>query len=182
MNKINKKLFLFILPALYFFAPPAKAVCPVCVVAVGAGLGLSEYLGIDDSIAGLWIGGLLVAMILWTINWFNKKNWFTVSKEGSKKISSRIIRDALITVSYYVLVVWPLISQGFIGEVDNKLMGIDKILLGMIIGSIGFFVATLWYNDLKRKNNNKAWFPFQKVAWPFGALVILSGIFYWLTK
>ena len=36
----------------------AHAVCPVCTVAVGAGLGLAEWLGIDDSISGLWIGAL----------------------------------------------------------------------------------------------------------------------------
>jgi hypothetical protein len=31
-------------------AIPAQAVCPVCVVAVGAGLGLSEYFGIDRNV------------------------------------------------------------------------------------------------------------------------------------
>lgn len=67
-----KKYFLTIISTL-LFALPAKAACPVCVVAVGAGLGLSEYLGIDDSIAGIWIGGLLIALTIWTINWFNKK-------------------------------------------------------------------------------------------------------------
>ena len=55
--KSFRKLFYFSLPALLaLVALPAQAVCPVCIVAVGAGLGLSEYLGIDDTIAGVWIG------------------------------------------------------------------------------------------------------------------------------
>ncbi len=60
----------------FLFAPimSAQAVCPVCIVAVGAGLGLSEYLGIDDSIAGVWIGGMLIALSTWTISYCDKKD------------------------------------------------------------------------------------------------------------
>ena len=91
LKKSLQKLFLLTLPTLGFFALPAKAICPVCIVAVGAGLGLSEYLGIDDSIAGVWIGGMLVAMIIWTIDWFNKKNW---------KFGNKDLRDVLTTIIY----------------------------------------------------------------------------------
>jgi len=172
--KINKKnLFLLSVPALSLAALPAKAVCPVCVVAVGAGLGLSEYLGIDDSIAGVWIGGLIVAMIAWTINWLNRKNW---------KFGNKDVRDILITVIYYVMVIWPLMTKNFIGNPARKLFGIDKLTLGIIVGSIAFLGATLWYNNIKKKNGGHAHFPFQKVAWPVGALIIFSFIFYFLTR
>lgn len=181
---MTNKILKFSLPIItipFLTISSAQAVCPVCVVAVGAGLGLSEYLGIDDTIAGTWIGGLLVAMILWTITWFDKKNWLAGRREKNK-ISNKDIRNILITGAYYGLVIWPLFSQGFIGSPDNRLFGIDKILLGTALGSVGFLAANLWYNDLKKKNNDHAWFPFQKVAWPFGFLIILSLIFYFLTK
>jgi hypothetical protein len=71
-------------------ALPAKAVCPVCIVAVGAGLGLSQYLGIDDTISGVWIGGLTAAVAAWTINWFNKKNWSFGSKSWRDVITDSI--------------------------------------------------------------------------------------------
>lgn len=169
-----KKIYLF-LASLSLLSPlvAAKAVCPVCVVAVGAGLGLSEYLGIDDTIAGAWIGGLLVAMIAWTINWFNKKNWTFGHKGG---------RDILTTILYYGLTIWPLITQDFIGGAGNTLWSLDKLALGIALGSLGFLGATLWYNNLKKKNNNHAWFPFQKVVWPLGALLIISLLFYFLTR
>ena len=72
INKF-KISFLVILGSL-FMAKTSLAVCPVCTVAVGAGVGLSRWLGVDDLITGTWIGGLLVSMIWWTIDWLNKKN------------------------------------------------------------------------------------------------------------
>jgi len=172
--KINtKKLFLLSIPALSLAALPAKAVCPVCIVAVGAGLGLSEYLGIDDTIAGVWIGGLIVGLIAWTINWFNKKGY---------KFGNKDIRDILVTVIYYVMVIWPLMAKNFIGNPARKLFGIDKLSLGITVGSIAFLGATLWYNNIKKKNDGHAHFPFQKVVWPVGALIIFSFVFYFLTR
>jgi hypothetical protein len=171
-----KKLFLSIPTLSIFLGWPilsAQAVCPVCIVAVGAGLGLSEYLGIDDAIAGVWIGGLLVAMIAWTINWFNKKNW---------EFGNKDLRDILVTIIYYTMVIWPLLTQDFIGQFGNTLFGIDKLIFGIVLGSFGFLGATLWYNDLKKKNDNHAWFPFQKVVWPLMSLIILSFVFYFLTR
>jgi len=151
---------------------PAQAVCPVCVVAVGAGLGLSEYLGIDDTIAGLWIGGMLIALTIWTINWFNKKGW---------KFGQKDLRDILIAILYYSLTIWPLWSKNLIGSPQNRFWGIDKLVLGIGLGSLGFLGASLWYNQIKARRG-KANFPFQKVVMPVGVLIILSLIFYFLTK
>lgn len=173
---MNKKLIIVSAGAgisSFFLALPVKAICPVCVVAVGAGLGLTEYLGIDDTIAGLWIGGLIVSMIIWNINWFNKKNWLGGNKD---------VRDILLTILYYLLVIWPLMAKGIIGHPLNKLWGIDKLLLSITIGSLAFVLTNLSYNYLKKKNNNHAYFPFQKVAMPVGILLILSFIFYFITK
>jgi len=163
-----KKIFYFLGGLLGLIALPAKAVCPVCIVAVGAGLGLSEYLGIDDSIAGLWIGGLLVALSIWTINWFNKKNWTLGNKD---------LRDIIVFILYYGLTIWPLWAKNFIGSFDNRLFGVDKLIIGITLGSIFFATSSAWYNYLKRKNNNHAYFPFQKVVMPISALLILSLIF-----
>ncbi len=154
------------------FALKAQAVCPVCVIAVGAGLGLSEYLGIDDTIGGVWIGGLLITLTIWTINWLNKKNWFFGNKD---------LRDILVTVLYYGLTLWPLWGQGFIGNPANHFWGLDKLILGVITGSIGFLIMTLWYDCLK-KRRGRANFPFQKIAMPVGGLIVLSLVFYFLTR
>lgn len=161
----------FVLPvALFVLALPAFAVCPVCVFAVGAGVGLSRWLGIDDSITGVWIGALLIAVSLWTANWFNKRNW---TFRGMPLV---------VSVVYYALIGVPLVLRDIIGHPLNKLWGIDKLLLGIIVGTIGFILGTYWYTYLKGKNDGRPNFKFQKVIMPAGVLLVLSAIFYFLTK
>ena len=60
----------------------AHAVCPICTVAVGAGLGISRWLGIDDSVTGVWIGGLILSSGLWLADWIGKKGWRVPYKEA----------------------------------------------------------------------------------------------------
>ena len=162
--------FIVLIFSFALFSNIAQAICPVCTIAVGAGVGLSRWLGIDDTVTGLWVGALIVSSIAWTINWMNKKNF----RFKGRKI--------LITAGYYLIIIVPLYWKGIMGHSYNKMWGMDKLLLGIIIGSIVFLVSVLWYQNLKKKNNDRAYFPFQKVAMPVGFLAIFSAIFYFLTK
>ena len=165
-----KKILFILLSVVLFSAKSAFAICPVCTIAVGAGIGLSRWLGVDDTVTGLWVGALIVSSIMWTINWMNKKNY----RFKGRKI--------LITVGYYLIIIVPLYWKGIIGHPFNRIWGVDKIVFGTIIGSIVFLASVLWYDDLKKKNNGKAYFPYQKVAMPVGFLAIFSAIFYFITK
>lgn len=166
-----KKLFSFIVVSFFAFLPfSAKAFCPVCVVAVGAGLGFSRWLGIDDSIVGVWIGGLTVALIGWNLGWFIKKK---INFKGR----------TIITISaYYLLLVLPLFFIKDVWHPLNTLWGINKLLWGIVLGSLFFYGAGAWYQYLKRKNNNRAHFPYQKVVMPVLALALVSLFFYFITK
>jgi len=160
-------LYFLILAFLFLSLPAAaKAVCPICTVAVCAGVGFSRWLGVDDTITGLWIGGLTISVSLWTINWLSGKN---IKFFG---------RQPLIYIIYYTLVIWPLNQFQFIGHPLNKLWGVDKLTLGIIIGSIGFIIGVLTDKYLRKRNNNQAYFPFEKVIMPVGALLILSLTLY----
>lgn len=172
MKKISLKNFTYFLSLLFlvFFTVQAQAICPICTIAVGAGIGLAQWLGIDDSITGLWIGGLTVSLIAWTINWLNKKN---IRFFG---------RKPLIVLGYYALIVLPLYFKGLIGHPLNTLWGYDKLVVGIILGSILFTIGAATYEILKRKNQGHAYFPFQKVVMPVGPLLIFSVVFYFLTK
>lgn len=171
MKKISI-YFLSILAFNFLFAKKALAVCPICAVAVGTGVGLSRWLGIDDSITGLWIGGLTVSMITWTISWFDRKN---INFKG---------KNIITAIGYYLLIVVPLYFMEIIGNPLNSLCGcgLDKLLLGVIAGSVSFYFGASWYFYLKEKNSGHAYFPFQKVVMPISPLIILSIIFYFLTK
>lgn len=161
-----KKTLLFVILALFAFVSSAHAVCPVCTVAVGAGLGIAEWLGIDDSISGLWIGALIVSMSLWTINWLNSKQ----IKFTGRKI--------LIFAAYYLIVILPLWLKGKIGHPLNRLCGIDKLLFGIILGSLLFSAGVIFHNYLHQRNENKSYFKGQKIAFAIAPLIIASIILY----
>ena len=131
---INKKIFSFLtfLFSGTFFAGNALAqpVCPVCVVAVAGGLGLSRWFGVDDIITSLWIGALLMALVLWTIQWLKKKNWnFKFSDTG-------------VFLLYYLFTYIPLYYAKIIGQ-GNNVFGMDKVLFGSILGTLIFIFCTL---------------------------------------
>ncbi len=152
--------------ALLGLSSEARAVCPVCTVAVGTGVGLSRWLGVDDAITGLWLGGLTVSLIIWSINWMEQRN-----------IRFRW-RTPITIVSYYLLIVLPLYVTGIMGHPDNTLLGVDKLALGMGAGSAAFFAGAWWYERQKKKNLGHADFPFQKVVMPITPLILLTAVFY----
>jgi len=165
------KKYLYAIFGLSFFsAIPAHAMCPVCTVAVGAGLGVSRWFGIDDTISGLWTGALLVSMSLWTLNYFAKKN-----------IRYPFIRTSVFAF-YFVLTIVPLFFTGILGHPFNTLLGIDKFVFGAIFGTISFFTTGMIYSSLKAKNGGKPHFPYEKVALSLVPLMLLSVVFYFITK
>ncbi len=183
---------IFAISAIIFLALPKLtfAVCPVCTVAVGAGLGLAEYLGIDDTISGLWIGALIVSMSIWTINWLNKKLSFEEPlpsrREGGKSLVfkkkpsfGKTIRDISIFLIYYTIVILPLWKKGFIAKNPlNTVCGIDKLLFGIILGSALFAAGVILHNEERKRNDNKSYFKGQKIAFVIVPLAIASLILY----
>lgn len=165
-----KKIFLIFTFLNIIFASNSYAFCPVCTVAVGAGVGLSRWLGIDDTIAGLWIGGFTVSLIAWTLNWLKSK---------SKTFPYSAI---IISFLYYAFIVIPLVWGDIIGHPLNKLWGIDKLFLGIVFGSFVFLAGGKLYEKVKANNGGHAHFPFEKIVFPIAPLIILSFVFWFITK
>jgi hypothetical protein len=166
---LNKKaLYLILLPGFFLANAVNAQVCPVCVVAIGAGLGFSRWIGIDDIVSSIWIGAFLMATVLWTLMWMQKKKW-------------SFSYDAIVIfLAYYLLTFIPLYYTGIVGHPLNKIWGIDKIIFGTIFGTAAFMLGH-WFNlYLKKRNSGKAFFPYQKVVVPVLTLVITSLIFYLL--
>lgn len=140
--------------------------CPVCTIAIAGGVGLCRYLGIDDLISGTWIGALLMSLTIWTIEWLNKK-----------KIKF-LFRKPLILAFWYSLVILPFLKLGIIGHPLNKFLGVDKLIFGIVSGSVAFLISLLFNNFLVKKKKGEVFFPFQKVLIPILFLTLLSLIFY----
>lgn len=145
--------------------------CPVCTVTVIAGLGLSRLLGIDDVITSLWIGAFILSFSFVTTAWIHKK-WPNLMTKYYYLPTFALM---------YIFVFVPLKLGHIIGIARNTLFGIDKIILGTIVGSIVFLIG-VWADKYQRKKFTKIFFPFQKVIFPVAALLITSLIFFFITK
>lgn len=154
-----------------FWASPVEAVCPVCTVAVGAGVGISRWLGIDDTVSGLWMGGLIVSSAFWTAAWLEKKG-----KTWPHKRFWALL-------AFWAMTLPPLYWSGMVGHSLNTLWGVDRLVLGMMMGS-GLFILAVWTDKLLRmtKEGGKVYVPYQKVIIPVTLLTAASLYFYMLTK
>lgn len=146
-------------------------ICPVCTIAVASGVELSRWLGVDDTISGIWIGGLVISVSLWLITWLKKKN-----------INFRWL-SALILVLFYATTLLSLFLMKMIWvENCQKIWGYDKLLVGIVFGSLSFIIGHGLNLFLKKANQGKVYFPFQKVVLPILFLVVLNVVFYYITK
>lgn len=160
---------LFILHYSLLFIHSVLAVCPLCTVAVGTGVGLCRYLGIDDTITGVWIGGLIVSMGLWFSDFLKKK-----------KVRLKFLEFWSTLIIFLITV--PFLYWGkLIGIKNNTLWGIDKLVLGIFSGALFFVLAVFTDKFLRKINKGKVFIYYQKVIIPLLYLAILSLIFYKIT-
>ena len=166
--KAKTRLLLFFI--LFFlsigFFQTAQAVCPICTVAVAGGLGISRWLGVDDFISAIWIGGLCLSITAWGWSYLKRK----------EKLNS--VTGFFVIFLVYFFTILPLYKWKFIGLPLNTLWGIDKLILGIVVGTIVFWLGAMTNSLLKKRNGGKAYFPFQRVAIPFGFLLIASIAYY----
>ncbi|MDR1207032.1 MAG: hypothetical protein LBK26_01305 [Rickettsiales bacterium] len=158
-----QKSMLYALCSMLFIGA-ANAVCPVCTVAVGAGLEGARLLGLDDVITGIWAGGFTLVLVFWTAKYMNRKGvhnglWYL-----------------LAFVAYYALVAGVYWLPGIEFGV-NSLWGIDKFMLGVIVGTVVLYIAERWNAGIIKRNNGKSRFKMQKVILPMGALLLVSAVF-----
>lgn len=149
-------------------------ICDLCTVGVVAGLAVSRYLGVDDSVVGVWIGAVVVALIAMTNAALEKKN-----------VRFRF-RDELIALSYVVFTAISLYYANVVGLPRNTFFGssgiwADKIVVSSLVGAAVLVAASKTYQWLKAKNGGKAHFPFEKVALPLFALAVASAAFHFGT-
>jgi hypothetical protein len=129
-------------------------------------------LGVDDTISGVWIGGLTFSFSMWLANWATNKY--------HPKFKSIYITIASIILNYAIIFL-PLHFMGILGHPFNIILGIDKLIFGAFFGSILFLLAI--YLDKKvREIKGKQLFQYQKVVFPVSILAIASLIFYFITR
>lgn len=170
---MNKNIFYILFGGLltsFLLVNYVYAFCPVCTVAVAGGVGLARWLKVDDTVSGIWIGGLILSSALWLITWLKTKKY------------TFFFYQPIIIAATYALIIVPLYYANIMGHPYNTLWGMDRLLVGIIIGSIVFALALLFEAFLRNKNHGKVYFYFQKVVVPLIFLAIASLIFYFWAK
>lgn len=149
-------------------AAVANPACPICTIAIGAGVGVAESLGVPSVVVGIWAGALLTLLGYWMIKFFDKRGW---------KFWGRDV--LLIGVSV------AMIGFAYVGDLQYRpqeiwsVIYLDPILFGALLGMVVLIVVEKLYEWMKRKNGGHAHFPFERVVLPVVALALVSwGICY----
>ena len=153
-----------------FLIPAVLAHCPLCTAATGAAVAVTRWYGLDDSIVGVFVGGMVVATGLWFNNLakkFNKGKEYLPFQSGIFLLLSFILT---IITFYFANLLGP--SNPF------KIFGIDRILFGTIIGVIASFTAFKLHDMLRVFNRNRNYFPYQSILVLILTLAISSSILY----
>lgn len=149
------------------FIKPVYAQCPVCVITVGGGLLIAKKLGIDDLLVSIWLSGLNSTIAFWL---------------SSKMKNKSLDKPFLWSIGFYVITVVYLILSKQIGYSKNTFLGIDKIMFGLTLGFILFLISFFTDKTIRKKNNGKVLFYYQKVVIPLTLLIIITIIFSFLIK
>lgn len=139
----------------------------ICALGSASASLITKYLGISDLIFGIWIGALNLILTIATINYLD-----------NKKIKF-LFRKPLIFLIYSLSILLPLYHMNVVDTL-NKILGIDKIIWGFVIGNISLGGGYVFNDFLIKKNNGKSYFKFQKSIIPLSILLLLSFLFYFL--
>ncbi len=184
INIINKKFFLSIGIILLSIISlnSVSAHCLLCTGAAIAGVGAARFIGVDDSIVGLFLGAFIISTALWFNKWLVKK-----------KVKIRLQEIILVLISFALLVV-PLYTAGLITNFEMVksmpehhsmlgmgIYGIDKLFFGIITGSLAIWMSFTLNDYIKEKRGRILW-PYQGISFMLITLVILSFTFWLITK
>ena len=144
------------------------AQCPVCIVTVGGGLLIAKKLGIDDLLTALWISGLNTAISFWFVSFIKKP----------KILQNPFLWTAIMFIS--TLFYFTLTKQMY--HKNNTFLHIDKVLVGLVMGMIVWLLGIGADRAIRKYNNGKVLFYYQKVIVPLFLLIASTGIFAVLIK
>lgn len=151
----------------------ASAMCPLCTAGAAVGLAIARYYGVDDLVVGLWLGALAVSTALW------------VNNMVKKKVKRNIVpfQGVLIVVTVIASTIVPFYSAGFFNGMPrmvDTIFGINRLVVGTIIGGFIMFIGAPLSNFIKRKR--QAAFPLQTIILTLALLIALSILFWYVTK
>lgn len=157
--------FLFALLLKLILATNVYAHCPLCVAGAAAGITLTRWIGVDDSITGVWMGAFLGAISFWTYSAVNRKKQIPFGKP-------------LIYLSIFGLTLWSFYKFQLVIRM-SQIFGLDKLTFGILAGGTLFYLIDETDNFII-KRYGKVFFPYQRIVVSLGSILILSLFVYYL--
>lgn len=148
----------------------ASAFCPLCMVATGTAIGFFRWLGVDDTIIGLWIGGFIISSSV----------FLDVYLAG--KMNSRFKFQFPLVVFIFYLSTVALLYWGRFLNPFNTVWGMYKVVLGLAVGSILTLLAPYVDKFLRKTNQGNKFISHQKMIVALGILASASLFFYLAIK
>ncbi|MCL2629400.1 MAG: hypothetical protein FWD33_01775 [Alphaproteobacteria bacterium] len=149
---------------------PALAVCPLCTATMAGGLYLARQYGIDDMMTGLWVGAFILSISMWIAVKMKRRN-----------IQNPWMYVLALVFPYAFILSIIFLTPGF-HQWGNTIIGIDKLVVGVVTGSVLFWLTKLWYFRTKRNNGGHALFPFQKIVVPLVVLGLATFVYWLITR
>lgn len=150
------------------FIHEVYAQCPVCIVTVGGGLFIAKKLGIDDLLTALWISGLNTAVSFWFVSFIKKP----------KVLKNPLIWTAIMFFTTFIY----LATTKQMYHKNSTFLHIDKVLVGLVVGMAVWLLGIGIDKLIRKHNNGKVLFFYQKVIVPLFLLVATTGLFAVLIK
>jgi len=146
----------------------ALAFCPVCVVATGVLTGAFRWLGVDDLIIGLWLGGFIFSTSVMAGNYLRLK----IKRPSIYPVAAAVALYGLTIILFY--------SGGVLSAPYNRIFGISRIIIGFIGGSLLLLLTVYLNKILKRMNNGENFVSHQKMLLGIFLLLFFSLVAYFL--
>ncbi len=156
-------------------ARPVAAHCPLCAAATAGGVAATRLLGVDDTVTGTFVGGFVVSTGLWFNNWLRKK------KNGGEFLPFQTAIVLLLSVAFTILTFY---MAKLIGSPDPayRIFGIDKLVLGTLVGTAVTIGAFELHKRIKAANNGKVLMPFQGIIVTLLLLAATGAVFFFVTR
>ncbi len=142
--------------------------CPLCTGATIAGVSITRAFGFDDSIVGVFTGGMIISTALWFDKILKKKGF---KGNNQLRLISLIVFTGILTlITFYY--------AGLFGRGNSyRMMGVENILIGLFSGVAVSLAAFYYSNHLKAKNGGKVLFSYQTIVLSMTGLIINAGLF-----
>lgn len=142
-------IFAFLSFLFFFYKTAVEAACPVCILTAGSTFWLAKKLGISDLSSGILMSGILVSSSQFFGDYLTKKY-------------KNIIFFPFSYFLHFIFVPF-LYEKEYVIYNANKILNIDIFLFGIIVGFFTSILSFITYKILKKLNNNKPHFNYEKI-------------------